>query len=743
MSTSIGKPVSRLDGKAKVTGTAKYSGDWKIPQLTYAVAIQSTIACGHIRSFDLRQAARVPGVIDILTFMNAPKLKKVKNLGGPGMGESFLPLQGEKVFYNGQYIGVVVAETLEAAEHAAKLVRVRYVEEKAKTDFLALQDEAYNYEKSPFFGPMTFEHGSFDSGMKKASTTIKQTYTMPTENHNPMEPSATVAYFKDGELHVYDATQGVSAAAKILGDIFKMSGEKTRVITKFVGGGFGCKGAMWAHPLLAVMAAKKTKRPVKLVLRRDQMFTGVGSRARNIQNVVLGADSDGKLQALQHDTVNITAVNKDFPENCGALARTLYHCDNFKIITRLIKANYQVPTFMRAPGESSGSFSLESAMDELAHELKIDPVKIRLINYAEMDPESGLPFSSKSLRQCYEQGAEKFGWTHRKSEPGKNRQGDYYIGHGMASSAYPVNHFPSQASVELKADQGIARVLAGSQDIGTGTYTVMAQIAADALGFSLEQVSFDLGDSYYPPGGVSGGSSTVSSMGWAITNAANDVLGKLTKLGMKDKQSPVYKSKADDITFLGGRICLKADPKMGESVFALMKRNKTASLKGEGKLPGETEAQRKTSSHAFGAQFAEVRVHALTGEIEVTRMVGAFASGTIINPKMAVSQYEGGMIFGIGAGLMEKTVADPRTGRVMTKDLADYHVPVNRDVPDLEIILVPEKDPVTNPMGSKGIGEIGIVGTAAAIANAVFNATGVRLRDLPMTPDCLAGKLLT
>lgn len=731
MNEAIGKPLNRVDGRLKVTGKAPYAGDYHEPNLAHAVLFQSDIAAGTITGFDLKAARKVPGVVKIITFQNAPRLKPLKTPMGPG--ESFMPFQNNEVYYNGQHIGVVIANTLEAAQQAARLVKVSYKTAPAKLDLDKHLEDSYVISKMGTLGEINSQRGDVDEGLKSSEVTMNATYISPIENHNPMEPHATLAVFKKGEMKVYDATQGVAPTAKMLSQLFKVSFEKTLVVTKFMGGGFGCKGSLWPHEIIAVMAAQQTGRPVKLVLTRQQMFTGVGHRARTIQQIALGAKTTGELQAFKHIVINNTAVNKDYSERSAVPTPMLYQCDNLLAEHRLVKLNYQVPTFMRAPGECSGSFAIESAMDEMAYALKMDPVEFRLRNYADKDQKDKIPFSSKSLRQCYEVGMKQFNWSRRQATPGRVHEGEYLVGYGMATSTYPARRFPAKAHVELK-DDGTAIVNSATQDLGTGTYTIMTQIAAEYLTIPVERVKFDLGLSSYPEAGVSGGSTTAASVGTAIKDACDAVHKEIAELAMKDKNSPLYKHKIEELAFTQGRIHLQSDKNTGEDFATLMKRNKKYSLSSNGNTPKDLN-NKKFSTHSFGAQFVEVRVHPRTGEVRVSQMVGAFAAGTILNAKTARSQFMGGMIMGLGMGLMEATQPDLRSGRMTVKDLADYHVPISADVPKIDIIMVDEKDTEVNSLGAKGIGEIGIVGTAGAIANAVFNATGVRVRELPITPD--------
>lgn len=733
--TAVGQPKTRLDGRLKVTGQAKYSDDFFEPKMLHAVIFGSTIPSGEIKSMDLRAARAVPGVVNIITHENAPSLGKIPKSMSIGIGENFMPLQTKQIFYNGQHIGAVLAETLESAQEAARLVKVSYLTKPAKLDFETSLDEGHD--------PLTFngeklskKRGVGAQALAAADVTVKSRYTIPTENHNPMEPAATLAWLQGSKLLVYDSTQGVSSTSQHFAAAMKLKPENVTTITKFLGGGFGCKGSFWPHKAICVMASKLTKRPVRLALTREQMFTGMGRRARTIQEIELGARRTGELTAIHHVTYNDTSVNKDFPEPCESATPMLYQCANVETKHIVVPLNYITPTFMRAPGHATGSFSLESAMDELAEKLKIDPIELRLKNYAETDQDRGREFTSKSLRQCYEQGAAKFGWSQRKSTPRSRRDGDWWVGYGFATATYPAQRFNAGASVVLKPD-GSADVKSSTQDIGTGTYTVMAQIAADGLTLPLEKVRFDLGDSRFPESGVSGGSTTASSVGTAVKFACEDALKKLKELAAKDKRSALYGEK--ELQIRDGALW---SPKGSETFASLIARN--GEIQGEGSLSmAEVMKAKMTgkSGHAFGAQFAEVRVHARTGEVRLSRMCGAFACGKILNPLTARSQFEGGIIYGVGMALMEDTKEDIRNGRLAVKDLADYHMPVQMDIPEIDVVMVDEKDTEINPIGTKGIGEIGITGVAAAIANAVYNATGVRVRDLPLTPDKIIREL--
>ncbi|MBE8992422.1 xanthine dehydrogenase family protein molybdopterin-binding subunit [Nostoc sp. LEGE 12450] len=727
----VGKPLNRVDGHLKVTGKARYAAEFPVAKMTYGVTIQSTIAKGKIAQIDTKAAEQVPGVLAVITHLNAPKAD-----GEKGGGRKLQVLQDNVVLYSGQHIGVVVADTLERAMYAASLVQVRYEEEKPIISMRENLVKAYLPKtKLPRGDDPDSSHGNVKQGLATAAVRVEQTYTTPVENHNPMEPHATTAVWQGDQVLLYDATQGIFSAQQKVAGVLGIEPEKVRIMSYFVGGGFGCKGAAWSHVPLAAIAARQVNRPVKLVLGRTQMYGPVGFRPETIQQVSLGATRDGKLTALRHTGTSQTSSFDEYIEPVAKSARMIYACPNIETSHRLVQIDQGTPTYMRAPGEAPGSFALESAMDELAYALNIDPVELRLRNHADSDPTKELPWSSKSLIQCYKIGAEKFGWQKRNPQPRSMRDGNYLIGWGMATATYPTNRSPASAIAQIMAD-GTALVQSGSQDIGTGTYTVMTQVAADALGLPFEKVRFELGDTKMPQTPVSGGSQTAASVSSAVHLAGNEARSKLLQLALADKKSPLYSSNAEDVIAQNGSFFLKNKSSASETYQAILARHgmKMIEARADSKL---TDAEDKFSMHAFGSQFAEVRVNPDSGEVRVTRWVGSFGVGRILNAKTANSQLIGGIVYGIGMALMEHTIIDPNLGRVVNHDLAEYHVPVNADVPDIEVLFVDEHDPHINPLGVKGIGEIGITGTAAAIANAVYHATGKRVRDLPITLDKL------
>ena len=578
------------------------------------------------------------------------------------------------------------------------------------------------------------------AALNSAPARVEAVYQTPMENHNPMEPHATIAMWDDDHLTLFDSSQGVFGARSRVAGLFGLHDDNVRVICHYVGGGFGTKGSVWAQTMLAAMCAKEVKRPVSVVLERQQMFNNTGHRAHTYQSFAAGADKDGKLAAIKHDTTNNTSTFENFVEVATVATKMLYACDDIQTTERLVKLTLGTPTFMRAPGEASGTFALESGLDELARELKMDPIELRLKNYAETDPQKKLPYSSKGLRECYARAAAKFGWDKYKAspEPRSVRDGKWLVGYGMATATYPTNRSKADASACINAD-GTALVLAGSQDLGTGTWTVMTQVSAGTLGLPMDKVRFELGDTILPKTPGSGGSQTAASTGPAVQAACVAALKKLTDLAIADEKSPLHGANAQDVNAADGKLSLKSDPSKGESYAAILRRAKVPNVTAKADAEPDKQERKEFSMHAFGAQFAEVRVNEDTGEVRVARWVGAFDIGKRLNEMTATSQIKGGIIFGIGMGLTEATIADERDARIVNANLAEYLVPVNADVPEIDVIFVDTEDRHINPLGVKGVGEIGITGAPAAIANAVYHATGVRVRELPITPDKVLG----
>ncbi|MGK7905476.1 MAG: xanthine dehydrogenase family protein molybdopterin-binding subunit [Hormoscilla sp.] len=732
MNEVIGKPLPRVDGRLKVTGGARYTGDISMENLAYGVIIGSAIAKGRIAKMDTSAAEAAPGVLGILTHHNFPTLPEINVDFGE---QSPSILQEDKIYYSGQPVGVVVAESIESATHAASGVKIKYEEEKPIATMSAALKEAWKPELIMGFLPAQSSRGDISSALQSAEVLIEQVYTTPIEHHNPIEPSATLAVWSGDRLTLYDTTQGISSTQQKVAKILGISPENVRVVSEFLGGGFGCKGMTWPHTVLAAIAARHVGRPVKIVLTRSQMYTSCGYRPQTRQQIALGATQEGKLTGVAHSGDSLTSPFDDFIEPVGFGTKMMYASPAVEINHRLGRINAGTPTFTRAPGHASGMFALESAMDELAYALKMDPIELRLRNHADVDPDTGHPWSSKSLKECYHAGAELFGWSRRNPVPGAMGDGNSLLGWGMASATYPALSAPASAKVELFAS-GEVVVQSGTHDIGTGTYTVMTQIAAENLGISAERVRFELGDTNLPKAPMTGGSMTASSVGPAVKLAAVAARNKVIKLAVEDPRSPLYQCHQADIARSSGQLFLKRDPSKGESYGEILSRLGLESISAEEHTQGN-EAQNQYAMHSFGAIFTEVTIDRLLPEIRVTRCVGVYGAGRILNPLTAKSQMIGGIVWGIGMALMENTIMDLNRGRFVNANLSDYLVPVHPDIPDISVQFVSEEDPYVNPLGTKGIGELSIVGTAAAIANAVYHATGKRIRDLPITPDKL------
>jgi xanthine dehydrogenase YagR molybdenum-binding subunit len=725
----VGPAQNRVDGRQKITGAARYAADWRPDGLVYAYQVLSTIANGRVVSLDTDAAERAPGVLAVLTHRNAPRVdaKPAKE-----MDRELLVLQDDAVRYDRQPIALVVADTFARAKDAASMIGVRYETSPPRTRL----SQAVLYVPDKIMGkPSETVRGDAAAALQASPVRIDAVYTTPVEHHNPMEPHATIAAWSGDRLTVYDATQGVIPARARLAGVFGIPLEDVHVIDSFTGGGFGCKGSTWSHSVLAAMAAKVTGRPVQLALWRPQMWGSVGFRPPTRQHVALGADRDGRLRAQIHETTSQTSMFDEFVEPSGTVTTMLYPSPALRVTHELARTNFGTPTFMRAPGESTGSFALESAMDELAYAVNLDPIELRLRNYADSDPTRDVPFSSKSLRECYRRGAAAFGWSERTPEPRSMRDGRFLIGMGMASSTYPTNRSKAAATAEIRAD-GTARLRSAGVDIGTGAYTTFALIAAETLGLPIERVTFELGDSTYPEAPVAGGSQLTASLGSAARLAALDARTRMIALAVADARSPVHGADPEAVAVEDGRLFITGSPQRGETIVTLLERNGGTPVAGSAEAEPGPEMD-TYSMHAFGAQFAMVRVDPETGTVRLVKQIGAFASGRIINAKTARSQYLGGMVFGVGMALLEESRADLRTGRFMNANLGEYLVPVHADMGVMDALIVEEDDPHVNPIGVKGIGEIGIVGAAAAIANAVYHATGTRVRDLPIRPEKL------
>lgn len=728
-----GQPMDRVDGRLKVTGKALYAAEYNPPNMVYGVIVQSTVPRGTVLRMQTSEAEQAPGVLAVLTPRNTPKLPGLERYSAMPFLPKPLAMQDSEVLYNGQPIALVVADTFERATYAASLVRTTYTDKPAK---LNLEAELANSQPAPgtFGPPPGHTRGDVEKALKAAPTRVEATYVTPTEHHNPMEPHATIAVWDSPEhLTIYDANQGVHFMRQFTSMLLGMKPENIHVISRYVGGGFGCKALPWPHVVLSILAAKQVGRPVKLVLSRRQMFSMVGYRPMTLQKVELAADAKGKLTGIRHTGYSELSEQDTFTEPFTSTSSALYACPNVTTSQRVVRLSTAAPTFMRAPGEATGTYALESAMDELAYALKMDPLELRRINHADVDPEDGKPWSSKSLLECYRWGAERFGWHKRPLQPRSMKDGHVLVGWGMATATFPAMRNPASAVARVLAD-GTAVVQCAAADIGTGAYTIFTQVAADALGLPPDKVRMEMGDTDLPPGPLAGGSATTASATPAIQAAGADVRRKLVQLAVADKQSPLHGLTEKDVDVDGGRLVSRKDAKKGETYAQLLARQGLPHVEGKGDAAPNEADGKKYGMHSFGAHFVEVRVDEALGTVRVSRIVTAMGAGRILNAKTARSQIMGGVIFGLGMALTEETLRDPRTGRVMTADLAEYHVPVQADVPDIDVHFVEENDPI---VPSKGIGEIGTTGVAAAVANAVFHATGKRVRDLPLTLDKL------
>lgn len=729
MARYLGKETTRVDGVAKVTGKAKYTAEFQVPHVAYGFIVTSTVAKGRITAIDTREAERASGVIRVFTHLNAGRLGKAP---APGAAPEWSwPLQSDRVFFNGQPIALVVAETYEQARYAASLVKTSYKTEPHSTNLETVLDRALPDASTKKSTP----RGNPAAAMRTAAVKLAAEYRIPIEHHNPIEPHAAIAFWEGKQLTIFDKTQNVYGVQEHLAEALGIAKENIRVISPFVGGAFGASLKPNYYPSLTAMAARTLKRPAKVVYTRAQMFTGHGYRPYTVQKIALGASRAGKLEAIVHEAFHNTSSFESFSDATTGYTRQIYACPNVETSLKVAATDLSTPTWMRAPGAVSGMFALESAMDELAYALKIDPLELRLINYAEVDPESGKPYSSKALRECYRLGAEKFGWKNREPEPRSMRDGHLLVGWGMASGVWAAAQQPASARVTYRVD-GTASVESATSDIGPGTYTVMTMIAAEFLGLPLDQVKFELGDTRQPRAPAQGGSWTTSSVGSAVRGAALAITAKLLELANKDAGSPLRNVDIAKLEMLDGRLAVKGDPSRSLPIADIMRRA------GVGELTEVYDAKPspgrdKYVSLAHGAQFVEVKVDPQLGTVKVSRVVEVTACGKILNPLASHSQEIGGVVWGIGMALEEATEIDHRNGRIMNASLQHYHVPVNADIHAIDTIFVEEDDDIVNPLGVKGMGELGMVGIPAAIANAVFHATGRRIRDLPITPDKL------
>ena len=733
--SNIGQPLTRRDGVLKVTGAARYAADHHPAGMLYAVLAVSSIARGRVASLDVRAAKAHPGVVEVMTPANRPRLAQDPDeKSNPFMFRLDL-LQNDRVRYANQPIAVVIAKTLEAATEGATLLSPRYHVEPTRIGLDA--GESFVPPAVGVGSPSEVHRGDVEAGLAAASKRIEATYETPSQYHNPIEPHAIVAVWDGDSLSIDTPTQGLAMAQGRLAGLFGISPDKIRIRSPFLGGGFGCKGFLAGPQILGILAARLVGRPVKLVVRREQMYGPVGHRAPTRQTLRMGVDDDGRLTALDHRAKTVSSSFDDFFEPAADISHTLYASPAIATSYEAVRVDTGTPLFMRAPGEAAGSVALESAIDEMALACGMDPLAFRLKNYAEVEPISGKPFSSKALRECYEQGAERFGWEGRPLAPRQMRDRDgLLVGWGMGTATFPALMFQAQARAVLRQDgSGVMEI--GAHDMGQGATTALAQIAAESLGLDIERVEFRSGTSDLPDAGIAGGSAHTATAGMAVHSAGADAIARLAELATKDRRSPLYAAGNAGVIARGGGLLRRDDESRGESYADILGRAGLVEIEGRGKSAADPATQASYAKYAHGAVFAEVKVDPDLGQMRVARLVGAFAAGRIINPRMVLSQLYGGMIWGVSFALHECAVVDLRSGRAMNPNLGDYHIPVNADVPSLDAILVEEHDPHVNALGIKGVGEIGITGTAGAIANAVWHATGVRVRNFPIMLDRL------
>ena len=725
----IGDPVDRIDGPRKVTGAAPYPSDFTFPDLTHAVLVQSTIAAGAIRRIDTSKAKAAPGVLAEITHENAPALAEapMTPLGAPPP----FPLKDNRILHQGQHVAVVVARTREQAAAAARLVEIEYEE---AAPVLRIEDPHTPVLLNRW--SQDVDRGDVTAALASADVVYDEIFTTAAVTNNPMGLSATVARWDGHRLTVHDSTQDPMSTRRALAGVFDLPETDVRVLVPFLGGGFGAGLRAWPHVILTALAARVVGRPVKLVLTRPQMFTSVGHRPETRQRVRLGATRDGRLVAVDHEgTSTIGALDDGGVEPVTQVTGNAYACPNVATHDRRARLNIPSPHWMRGPGTTQGNFAVESALDELSHTLGIDPIELRLRNYAEVHPGSGLPWSSKALRECYRVGADRFGWARRTPEVGSMRDGNWLVGYGMAGVTFTSGQALCRATVSIHRD-GTAQVRSAATDLGTGTYTIATQVAAELLGLDLDRVRVEIGDSDLPFAPYSGGSGMATSLSGAIHDAVGKLVQAFLAVVADDESSPLRGRTPDEVTTTQGGIHVVDAPSLGETYADILARHGLPELSADGERDPRVDAREPSVNGSFAAWFAEVRVDADLGLLRVARIVSAVDAGRILNEKLARSQIVGGAVMAIGMTMLEETVFDPETGRIANATFGDYLIPANADVPDLDVVFVGTPDTV-RPLGIKGIGEIGVVGVSAAIANAVYHATGRRVRSLPITVEQL------
>lgn len=717
--------MDRVDGRLKVTGTARYFADHQPEGMLYAALVCSPVSSGRITAIDAAKALRAPGVADVVSHLNAPPVPGYK-------ADNPNPKQGLKIFYddriysNGQPVAIVVANTLERAVHAASLVKVTYAQEVHKTDMDENMGQAFQHKNMK-----DYLRGEADA-WKKAPVHLEAEYNIPIEVHNPMELAGIIAHWETpDQLTVYAKTQGVKSVQQTLKTLFQLPESQITVHSRFVGGAFGMGLRIWPMEVATILAAKKIRKPVKLVITRKDMFTLVGYRPAARQRIGIGATTDGKLTGITHEAVANTSPYEDFTEAIVNMSRMMYACPNVNTRYQLVPLNLSTPVWMRGPGEATGAFALESAIDELAHQLKMDPLQLRILNHADTDPEKHLPYSSKYLKEAYEMGAAKIGWQQRSQTPGQLQENGWLVGYGMSSGVFSAGRGRATASATLKAD-GTLVIRSAAADIGPGTATAMVQIAADATGIDAKKIEFLLGESAYPEAPRQGGSSTVSTVGSAVNDVCRSLQQKLGE--MASAGIPAFKGvKAENIQHEDGQL-VAGNTRLDYAALLQLQQLPELTVTTTSQAGDE---RKHYAMYSFSVHFTKVHVHPATGVVRIKHIVSVADSGTVVNTKTARSQMIGGVVGGIGMALTEEALIDHRYGRYVNNNYADYHVPVNADTPPTDVLFINKKDPVINPMGAKGMGEIALIGFAAAVSNAVFNATGKRVRDLPITPDKL------
>jgi xanthine dehydrogenase YagR molybdenum-binding subunit len=739
--SNIGQPLTRREGVLKVKGEARYAADNHPPGMLHAVMAVSRIARGRVTFLDVQAAKSHPGVVDVMTPANRPALAEDPDAKTNPFMFRLDVLQNDRVRYANQPIAVVIAETLEAATEGAALLSPRYDALPARIGL-----DAGTSFVPPAVGvgnPSEMRRGDVEAGLAAASKRIDAVYETPAQYHNAMEPHAIVAAWDGDMLSIDTPSQGLAMAQGRIAGLFGISPDNIHIRSPYLGGGFGSKGLLAGPQVLGILAARLVGKPVKLVLRREHMYGPVGHRAPTRQTLRMGVDAESLFTAIDHHAKTVSSSFDDFFEPAADASHTLYASPAIATSHEAVRIDTGTPMFMRAPGEATGSIALESAIDEMAWECGMDPLAFRLKNYAEVEPISGKPFSSKALRECYAQGAARFGWSKRPLAPRQRRdEAGLLVGWGMGTATFPALMFQAEARAVVRSD-GTGVMETGAHDMGQGAWTAFAQIAADGLGLEADQVEFRSGTSDLPDAGIAGGSAHTATAGMAIHNAGAAVIAKLADLATGDQRSPLFGAGNAGVNARAGRLYRRDDESRSESYADILGRAGLAEIEARGKGAADPAAQSVYAMHAHGAVFAEVKVDPELGQIRVTRLVGAFAAGRIINPRMVRSQILGGMIWGVSFALHEQAITDRRSGRILNANLAEYHVPVNADVPSLEALMIEEHDPHVNALGIKGVGEIGVTGSAGAVANAVWHATGVRVRRFPIGIDDLVTQMVT